>query len=296
MRHPEVLEAIEYATPGPGGWYRVPCPFCLTAGRGNPKKKKLSVHAESGYFQCWRPACQQAGFIDLEERHLKRYTAYAQTATEVDDGRRPLPEEFVALTYDRPVGVILPKYWDYVVNERKLQRQVIVEAGLGCCLTGRYSNMVVIPVHSRGAVAGFTCRSVLGKEFDTPPGFRKQEYFLNGDALLEESDDPIAVVEGPFDCLRHWPHAIACLGKPSHKHMAMLKQAKRPVVLMLDPDVSNLSWQVALTLEVSGVRSRFAKLPAGKDPGKLSFSEFQDLLLKSPPATATTPLSPSILR
>jgi hypothetical protein len=296
MKYPEVLDAIEDETPGPSGWYRVPCPFCLVAGRGNPKKRKLSVNAESGYFQCWRPSCLQSGFIELEDRHLRKFTAADRAKVEVDDGRRPLPEEFVPLGYDRPHGVIITKFWDYLINERGLRRETIVEAGIGCCMLGRYANMVVVPVHSKGAVVGFVTRSVLGKVFDTPPGFRKQEYFLNGDALYEESDEPMAIVEGQFDCLRHWPHAAASMGKPSHRHVALLHTVKRPLVIMLDPDMSAGGWELALTLEVSGRDVKYAKLPSGKDPGKLTYHEFRDVLLHAKRASATTPLVPSILR
>lgn len=271
---PEVLDAIIGETAGPAGWYRVPCPFCASRGHTS-KKRKLSVHAESGYFHCWRPSCGVSGFVNLGTYRKK------VEKDETDDGTRALPAEFIPLGYERPTSLSLQKYWDYLVEKRGLMPQAIVEAGLGACNLGRYANSVVIPVTTGGVVVGFTTRSVVGKRFDNPPGFQRTKFLLNGDALLEETTEPAIIVEGPFDCMRHWPHAVSCLGKPAKQHTQILAAARRPLIICLDADAQSEGWSVAATLLVMGKSVKVQKIPPGTDPGKWEHDVFMTWALQA---------------
>lgn len=285
----EVLDAIVGEQPGPAGWYRVPCPFCAARGHES-RKRKLSVHAESGYYQCWRPSCNATGFVNLGVRRIK------VVKDENDDGTRGLPEEFIPLGYSEPAALSLKKYWRYLIEERGLMRQAIAEAGLGACNMGRYANSIVIPVTAQGAVVGFTTRAVVTKRFDNPPGFQRAKYLLNGDALLEETSDPAIIVEGPFDALRHWPHAVSCLGKPTRQHTALLMQARRPLIICLDADAQSEGWALAATLQVSGKSALVQKVPPGTDPGKWPHDVFMEWALQARSPWDTHPDYSTFLR
>jgi hypothetical protein len=288
----EVLEAVADTRPSPSGWVRVVCPFCLASGH-ETTKKKLSVSFETGFFQCWRADCGIKGFIDLDERTLKKYKK-ADKKAEPDDGRVPLPADFIPLSPHNS-GLSVKKFYAYL-ESRFIREQTIVEAKLGACLVGEYANKVVIPVFHSGEVAGFTSRSVVGKDFMNPPKFKRTHFMLNGDALQEESDEPVVIVEGPFDCLRHWPYAVACFGKPTAHHEKLIRAAKRPVVIGLDADAQMEGWALALKLELAGQNVRFLKIRPGTDPGKTPHEDFMNWVSTAPRASATNPSTSSILK
>jgi hypothetical protein len=288
----EVLEAIADIRPSPSGWIRAVCPYCLASGH-ETNKKKLSVSLETGFFQCWRADCGAKGFIEVDERALKKYKK-APTEEKPDDGRVPLPADFTPLnTFSDAIS--LKKFYAYL-KTRFVKDQTIVEANLGACLVGEYANKVVIPVYHRGEVAGFTSRSVVGKDFMNPPKFKRTHYMLNGDALLEESTEPVVIVEGPFDCLRHWPYAVACFGKPTHHHEKLIREAKRPVIIGLDADAQMEGWGLAMKLELEGRDVRFLKIRPGTDPGKTPHEEFMEWASTARRASSTNPSTSSILK
>lgn len=281
-----VLAAIEGATPGASGWYRVPCPFCERDGEMSTKKK-LSVSAETGYFICFRATCGAKGFVNTSEKFLARKPAKPKAAE--TDGRVPLPEEFVSLaSSDRSTSIALRPYINYLYS-RGITDAIIEEARLGCCLKGKYATMVVVPVTHCREVAGFTSRSIASKFYSNPPDFHRTRYMLNGDALQDDTTEPIVIVEGPFDALRHWPYAVACFGKPTHHHIKQIQASKRPVVFALDADAQMEGWGHALTFEVSGRDARFLQLRPGTDPGKTTHEEFMEWALSAPRASAINP-------
>lgn len=281
----DVLEAIEGATPTPGGWYRVPCPVCRDRGGHNDTKKKLSVNADNGYYQCFRADCGIRGFTLLSERHLVK----GKRQEEKSDGKVPLPEEYFPLDVaNKTSSLSLRPYFSYLEG-RGITDRIIQGAHIGVCFRGRYAAKVIVPVHQGGQVVGFTSRSIADKVYMNPPGFMRTKFMLNGDALLEETDCPVVIVEGPFDCLRHWPHAVACFGKPTSHHIALIRQAKRPVVIGLDADAQMEGWGLAMTLELSGQNIRWMGLRPGTDPGKTPHDEFMAWALSAPKPSAIDP-------
>lgn len=282
----EVLAAIDETVPSPSGWYRVTCPFCAAEGH-ETKEKKLSVNADTGYFMCWRAKCGARGFVKLDEAHLARRPKKAETKP--SDGRVPLPEEYLPIgPSQKNTSISLRPYLKYL-SERGLTDLIIEEARLGVALSGRYACKIIVPVFSGGTVAGFTSRSIAEKIYMNPPGFLRTHFMLNGDALQEETDEPIVIVEGPFDCLRHWPYAVGCFGKPTMHHVQQIRRARRPVVIGLDADAQMEGWGLALQLEVLGMDVKFLKLKPGYDPGKTPHEEFMERVLSAKKASSTFP-------
>jgi len=282
-----VLAAIEGHNPGSSGWYRVPCPFCERDGEMSTKKK-MSVSADTGYFICFRATCGAKGFVTMSEKHLARRPK--KEAEKESDGRVPLPEEFILLTSSSGAdkSIALRPYRNYLFG-RGLTEGIIEEAQIGCCIRGKYATMIVVPVFSGGAVAGFTARSIASKFYSNPPEFKRIQFMLNGDALQEETDEPIIIVEGPFDCLRHWPYAVSCFGKPTVHHVRQIRAAKRPIIFGLDADAQMEGWGLALQLELDGRNARFLQLRPGTDPGKTEHEEFMRWALAAPRASTINP-------
>ena len=96
---------------------------------------------------------------------------------------------------------------------------------------------------------------------------------FNQAAIYVETHIPLLVVEGVFDALRFWPNAVALLGKPSaydkpdSPALALLKQTKRPLIVMLDQDASAVAKQFSQTLAAyTNQPVSYFELKQDKDP------------------------------
>lgn len=282
-----VMSALDGVTPTPSGWYRVPCPFCSEGSN----KKKMSVSADNGWFGCWRAECGAWGFLQLSEKHLAKVVKKKAPST----GIVALPAEFISIAPSQGTegqfenSISLAPYFRYLKRERGLSDAIIEEAGLGICFGGRYATKVVIPIISGGNVVGFTSRGIAAKVYMNPPGFAREKYMLNEDALFEETTEPIIIVEGPFDCLVHWPMCVACCGKPSAYHIEKIKKARRPVIICLDADAQFEGWGLALRLELLGMDVKYMHLAPGYDPGKTPHEDFLRRALASRKASRINP-------
>ncbi len=282
----QILSAIEDSVPPPSGWYRITCPYCDDAGRS--AKRKMSVNADTGYYMCWRLECGAKGFVRLSESHLARRPK-PDEKTKESDGTVPLPDEFVPLAPSKASGSLSLRPYINYLHSRGVTDQIIEETGIGACLFGKYRWQVIVPVTSGGVVVGFTARSVATKFYSNPAGFQRAKFLLNEDALLEHTDDPIAIVEGPYDFLRHWPNTCACFGKPTEHHLKKIANANRPVIWSLDADAQSEGHALALMFEFEGKDHRFLKLPPATDPGKTPADIFFRMMLSAVRASTTFP-------
>jgi DNA primase len=104
---------------------------------------------------------------------------------------------------------------------------------------------------------------------------------FNADRLQKCEHSPILVVEGWLDAIYLWPHAVAVLGSPSHKHLELLAQAKDDVVFVLDGDAWVKGQASAMTLRLNGKKAASVRLPPTLDPDDLPAQVVYDLALKS---------------
>lgn len=100
-------------------------------------------------------------------------------------------------------------------------------------------------------------------------------------ALDVETSDPILVTEGLFDALPLYPYSVALLGKPTDHQIALLRDALRPVCMLLDGDAWRLSKAVAWRLYAQGQRVGFVKLPPTRDPNDLNPQRLLDQAVAS---------------
>lgn len=277
--HSSVLEAIEGLRPQGEGWIYAICPYC---GSPSSSKRRLSFNIESGWYRCWNPGCE----IDSERGFL--VGNWVSTPSErkrlEEKPQLQLPSEFVCLTDSQAVKVspMGLKYYKYY-NKRGVSDRAIIELGLGYCEEGPYGGMVVVPVRLGGVLEGYTGRSIWGKRFKNAKNEEGgHRAILNGDILSTETDEPCYCVEGPFDTLRHYPYAVGFLGKPTHEQMAILSEAKRPLLITLDADAWKESWALACRLRVFfGVDAVPVFLRPGMDPGATSPEEMAKLAEES---------------
>jgi DNA primase len=115
----------------------------------------------------------------------------------------------------------LERQHPYLIEERGLTLETIVDFGMGFCAKGMMAGRIAIPIHNpEGNVVAYAGRWPGKPEGDTPKyklpqGFRKSLELFNIDrAIKEPADKPLLIVEGFFDAIKihqHGYHKVVAL-------------------------------------------------------------------------------------
>jgi hypothetical protein len=276
---------MEETAPNSAGWVRAHCPWCEELGH-HSRVKNLAINPETGYYKCWRSFhCGTVGFLfeRAEQTYSPAYVAInGPSAQELVKKRNagPTPtdlDDFQLIDVEKP-GIGLPYYM--YLRKRRVSNKAIVANGIGFATSGLFRNRVIVPFRHDGKYMGSVAR-VLGESsyaYRNSSGFVRDSMF-NVDALRIETPEPVAIVEGLFDALPHWPYAVACLGKPTDNQVEIIAQAKRPVVMFLDGDARMENRGTMLRLALRGAPVRAVYLPPAIDPGDISHATFLEYLL-----------------
>jgi DNA primase len=111
----------------------------------------------------------------------------------------------------------------YLIKERGLLLETIVDFGIGFCAKGMMAGRIAIPIHNPdGNVVAYAGRWPGEPAEDTPKyklpqGFRKSQELFNIDrAIKEPAEKPLLIVEGFFDCMKihqaGWHKVVALMG------------------------------------------------------------------------------------
>ena len=270
---------------GNGTELLVDCPFC--------SRRKLSVNARKGVWQCWH--CHETGTL----RRLLGIPVKVET-------RQKLPARPVERGYEAPGDLVpvdtLPEdheAWLYLKRRKFDPKTLSRDFGLCYCSRGRpyaggvfnTSGTIVIPVREGGRDVAWQARLLYdpdkvpesekgaygfmkdqsGKykvppKYFTMPGFRKAEHLFNYDQAAEFGF--VVVTEGAFDAMRVGKCAVAAFGKSlSDAQIEVLKETWPVVVLLLDPDAGEE--QEILARKLSGT-GRFGSATTKVVPVRLS--------------------------
>jgi hypothetical protein len=263
----DVAEAAASATPTGDGWARGECPYCDAEGHRDTKRN-FAVKLDSGYWCCWR--CERNGWLDDVPEEVAQKRPETRIKVELRPG---LPDGSVALaSRDGRLSISFGPARKFLLEKRTLTWDQIEHYRVHACLDGYYAERIIFPVLRRGETRGFVARAwgKADRSYLYPRGFDRG-VFYNGDALDEETDQPLFVVEGIFDALRVGTDAVACLGKPTGEQVVQLKGLRhRPVVVAMDSDAWRTGSHLAMSLRLHGVRSVALRLPPGEDPDSLS--------------------------
>ena len=272
MRGEEAREAViaftMKARTASSGWARGSCPFCL-ARLGKPDRRgSFGVNMRSGRYQCFR--CAASGWIKLGSHALPPLVGQADS----EDAPRAIqpPEGFTELrSHDARASISFMSARRYVAK-RGLSDALVAEARVGACARGPHAGRVVVPVLAEDDTwlwwVGRAWSKVAERPYMYPKGGRG-DCLYNHTALLVETDEPVIVVEGVFDALAYWPHAIAVLGKPTHAQVHAMASARRPIAIVLDGDAWEEGEMLALRLRLDGQRAGSVKLPPRIDPDEV---------------------------
>ena len=138
-------------------------------------------------------------------------------AAKASDAPRPKPTAKTALaqengTPNKPLQFRLDKLQrehPYLIKERGLTLETIVDFGVGFCAKGMMADRIAIPIQNpEGKVVAYAGRfpgepAEGTPKYKLPQGFRKSQELFNIDrASKEPRDMPLVIVEGFFDCMK----------------------------------------------------------------------------------------------
>lgn len=247
------------------GFARCDCPFCLVLRGRTDKKQSLAVSTTTGWYKCWK--CATSGKLNSRDSDdIGTEQRVATTDMAAPEGYLPLSMEPA-----RSAASAQPAR-DYLRGRGLGDEAMWRETGIGCCLSGRWSDRIVVPVLSpAGGWWGWVSRlwSKVPDPYRNAPGMVLEDGVFNHAALLVETDEPVMVVEGCFDALPYWPNAVALLGKPKAPQIDSLVGARRPVVVVLDGDSWEEGLALSMDLELMGQRTGYVRLPPKEDPNSV---------------------------
>lgn len=137
----------------------------------------------------------------------------------------------------------------YLLEQRGLTPETIVDFGIGFCSKGMMADRIAIPIHNvKGEVVAYAGRFPGEPGEDTPKyklpqGFRKSQELFNIDrAIKEPANMPLVIVEGFFDAMKLHQHGcrkvVALMGSTlSAAQEELIRQhtnSQSHVIVMLD--------------------------------------------------------------
>lgn len=248
--------------------YRIHCPFCVSSKTGRADYS-MGVVAATGQFYCHR--CETGGKLrEAPNPELALLREQEPEVTEIEP-----PEGFIPLGYEPGLSAeSLAEVRAYAAR-RQIGPERARELKVGAVLEGYYAGRLVVPLLDPEDPArwlGWVGRDWTGlaeRKYLYPVGMPRGKHLYNEQALDDETDEPVLVVEGVLDVMPFYPDAVAVLGKPSHAHVERLARAKRPLCVVLDGDAARDGHALAMKLQFDGARAGSVRLPGKADPDEV---------------------------
>jgi DNA primase len=282
---------------------QVNCPRCQERdGLRHPDGKyNLEINTRRRLYRCWR--CDEPKFSGSLGRLIRMlgsnadyeiYKSYAGILTDYEYSEDEkeyvqvkLPEEMILFSQMEAGNLQHFEAYNYLVNERKISRDIILKYRLGFCTTGRYANRIIIPSYDmNGEVNYFVARTYDPKEkkrkYDNPKSDKDVIIFNEG---FINWDSTVYLVEGVTDMFS-LPNAIPMLGKTISSTLYMkLKKMMPDVVILLDPDAYKNSIELFYKLQTIYVgceeKVKIVKLPTTEDIDELRRNQGIEEVIKS---------------
>ncbi len=266
------------------------CPFC------NHYKPKLVINTDVYHYHCW--VCGQGGkslFTLFKKLHVakdkfnqlrrllndtsqRQDTIVENTHVELPRGTKPLwisnttsPEYRNALKY---------------ALSRSISISDILRHKIMYCDEGQYAGKLIIPSYGRnGNINYFASRGYY--EADTAkhknPPISKD---IIGFELYINWNEPIILVEGPFDAIAIRRNAIPLFGKfiSNKLREQIINSCVTDIYICLDNDAITQSLETASEFISAGINVYIVEL-ADKDPSVIGFEKMMQLIKDRNPIT-----------
>ncbi len=182
----------------------------------------------------------------------------------------------------------------YLIKERGLTLETIVDFGVGFCAKGMMADRIAIPIHNpEGQVVAYAGRFPGEPSEDTPKyklpqGFRKSLELFNIDRAAKEPPEvTMVVVEGFFGCMKLHQHGcrrvVALMGSTmSAAQEELIKKhtdSRSQVIVMLDEDEAGQAGREDIATRLS--KFCFVKVhifgKEGQQPEDLSLDDVNEI-------------------
>lgn len=288
--------------------YAVTCPECCK-DPSRQHKKKLSIKLTDGMHHCW--ICGLKGKTlqyTLKKYFPSRVSEYLRIFEEEDynkkisddvvqEERVLIPPGFVPLAVkipDDPDHIAVIRY----LFSRGLTRPDFYRWRLGTCLSGKFSRRVIMPSFDiDGDLNYFTARSIdsSGAKKYINSKVKRKEIIFNEMNL--RWNEPLTLVEGPFDLMKCNWNATAMLGShldESYLLFRKIVQNKTEVILAMDSDAEEKKNKIAKKLLSYGVNVKSIDIGDFEDVGEMTKKQFESLRKTAKVWSSTTALRTKI--
>jgi len=277
----------------------VVCPKCKKLK--NTEKKKLAIHTTFYGYHCWSCKIKGKNIGSL----IKRYKPFAfpffhekfgssvksieqiNESDEIDGINLKLPLGFISFVDAINIKhESLKKFLPYI-KQRGLTYNDLVYYKLGFTdLDKDFKDKIIIPsFDEQGKLNFFTSRMI----HDRMPQYKYLNCNEDVDSIIYNElyinwEEPLLVVEGPFDAIKCQSQNVLCLlGKRINKESYLFHTitTKKPkIILCLDSDAINEQEKIAKTLFENNIDVSVLELPEGmKDFGDLKeTNDFEQIL------------------
>jgi DNA primase len=263
------------------------CKFC------NHYKRKLEVNLSTGEYHCW--VCDTKGiYLGSLFKKLKAAPIYNQRLFELTKDIRlkrrtrievteslVLPPEFIPLSRESSSPEYKNAIW--YLKKRKVLDLDIVRYNIGYCEEGEYQNRLIIPSYDSEGNLNF----YIGRRYydmDCWGVYRKPPCSMNivGFECFINYNEPLNIVEGPFDAIAVRNNAIPLFGKYLSKKLkeAIIINEVKQINMILDNDALKDALRNSLDLLKLGIDVHLIKLD-GKDPSVIGFEKMNQLIEES---------------
>lgn len=265
------------------------CPFC------NHHKPKLIVNTDVLHWHCW--VCGAGGKslftlfkkLNVAKDKFNRLrelvgswsnttTTELTTIVELPRGTKPLwipnknsPEYKNALRY---------------VLSRSISLHDILRHKIMYCDEGQYAGKIIIPSYNtNGTINYFASRGYYEADESKHknPSISKD---IIGFELFINWDEPLVLVEGPFDAIAIRRNAIPLFGKfiSNKLRLKIINSGVKDIYLCLDNDAIKQSIETATEFIAAGINVYIVNLQ-DKDPSIIGFNKMMELIKNTDPIT-----------
>jgi len=238
--------------------FRINCPCCAERDKISDDRFNLEItlnykNTNRPVFHCWKCEPTFSGSLgklfwrygtktsyELYKSYISIYENFNYSFEDDEKEYLPpkLPTEMIYFSEMDVTNLSHFEAYNYLINERKLDRETILKYNLGFCVSGKFNKRIIIPSYDINNQLNY----FIGRSYD--PKQKKYKY-LNSDNNKSEIifwenninfESTVFICEGVFDGMS-LPNAMPLLGKTlSYIQLKKISAHKPQIVILLDPD------------------------------------------------------------
>ena len=289
--------------------FAVSCPSCCSE-TDRKHKKKLSIRLATGMHHCWICGLKGKTLKYTIKKYKPQYLSeYCRIFEEEDyNSKLSIPDEDEIILAALPKGFIplatsIPLDPDHIATIKYLFARQISKADfyrwrLGTCTTGKFSRKVIMPsFNALGELNYYTARSIDSdgsKKYINSKVKRKDVIF---NEINIRWDNPLTLVEGPFDLMKCNWNATAMLGSyldESYQLFQKIVKNNTSIILAMDSDAKDKCSKIAQKLKSYGINVKYINLDKFNDVGEMTKLEFEKILQTAKPWSTMSLLNSKI--